>query len=165
MSSRSSSNVNSYPGCRDKSKCLRVNDGKTCGSQVQGIKVVIKRSTSSTVYLVQGNCRCVQRVAKISGTPQRQQIPDSHRLQVSRYAFGCASSEHLGRPCPGARPGAPTHGAGWFCSASTRWWKTFCYALHQMSISWCFIRSRLASHILGVCHVQRCWLLQFTLFC
>ena len=155
MSSRSSSNLNSYPGCGDISKCLRMNDGENLW-----LSRARDQGSHQEVHIVnrlpvQGNCRCVQRVAKISGTPQQQQIPDSHRLQVSRYVFNCASSENLGRPRPGARPGAPTHGVGWFCSASTRWWKTFCYALHQMSISWCFFRSRLASHILGVCLVQR----------
>ena len=139
-------------------------DWRTCGSHVIGIKVFIERSIPSTVYLfkeIAGACR----VAKISGTPQRQQIPDSHRLQVSRYVFFCASSENLGRLRPGSRPGAATHGTGWFCSVSTRWWETFCNALHQMSFSWCFFRSRLASHILGVCRVQGYRLLQFTLFC
>ena len=34
-----------------------------------------------------------------------------------------------------------------------------------MSFSWCFFRSRLASHIFGVCRVQEYRLLQFTVFC
>ena len=155
MSSRSSSNVNSYPGCRDKPKCLRMNDGETCGSQVQGINVVIKRSTSSTVYLFKEIADACRMLRKLAARHNDNRFLIRHRLQVSRYVFGCASSENLGRPRPGARPGAPTHGAGWFCSASTHWWNTFCYALHQMSISWCFFRSRFASHILGVCLVQR----------
>ena len=43
-----------------------MNDGETCGSQVQGIKVVIKRFTSSTVYLfkeIAGACRGLRKLA------------------------------------------------------------------------------------------------------
>ena len=138
---------------------------RTCVSHVKWIKVFIERSISSTVYLfkeIAGACRGLRKLAA------------RHNNNIFLIRTDCNFNDMFFfvlvlRPwaglLPGARPGAATHWTGWFCSVSTRWWETFCNALHQMSFSWCFFGSWLASHILGVCRVQGYRLLQFALFC
>ena len=64
-----------------------MDDCQTCGFHVKGINVFIGSPNIVNRETVRGNCRCVQTVARNTGTPQQQKISDTHRWKFNDVYF------------------------------------------------------------------------------